>query len=101
MDQLKIAIGALALGLGANTWAGVPANDACNNPTAITGTGFFNFDLVGATTGQEGQSNIACNATGDPTIADDVWYCWTATCNGLVNIGTCGLTNVDTILAFY
>ena len=100
--QSRLARQAIALCLCSSAaWAGVPANNDCSTPTIISGAGLFPFDLVGATTGQEGQNNTSCTSTGDPTIADDVWYCWTATCTGLVQISTCGLTNIDTTIALY
>jgi hypothetical protein len=101
-SHVRAGLMAGALGLASQiALAGVPANDNCSTPTQITGTGFFTFDLTGATTGQEGQGNFGCSPTGDATFADDVWYCWTASCSGLVHIATCGLTNIDTKIALY
>ena len=55
--------------------------------------------------GQEGQVARAglfqaCHA-GDLDIANDLWYCWTASASGPVSLSTCGLTDVDTKIAVY
>jgi len=69
-----------------------PANDLCENATPITGEGTFDFNNEGA--GQDGPSN--CGAMGA-----DIFYCWTATCDGTVEIATCGLTALDTVISVY
>ncbi len=77
----------------------IMAGDQCSNPTPISGTGVFPFNLVGTTTSGEGQDHCVINA---PIAFDnDVWYCWTATCTGLIDISTCGQTTVDTKISFY
>ncbi|MSR41757.1 MAG: hypothetical protein EXS10_07645, partial [Phycisphaerales bacterium] len=38
---------------------------------------------------------------GSGFATNDVWWCWTATCDGMVTLSTCGLTNADTIVAIY
>src|SRR5438132_136888 len=72
-----------------------PANDNCSSPMAISGNGTFAFDLTNATTGPQGQNNQNCNSPVGTSILNDIWYCWTANCSGLVAITTCSLTNVD------
>ncbi|MFO0875229.1 MAG: hypothetical protein U0575_14830 [Phycisphaerales bacterium] len=86
-----------AVGFAAAPAAAAPPNDDCSTPTIIAGDGTFNFDLTGATTDPT-QGGQACGAAG---ILNDVWFCWTAPSTGLVTISTCGLTNVDTLIAFY
>lgn len=78
-----------------------PSNDDCGSPKTIQGTGVFPFDLREATTGTQGQFNIACELGTPPEILNDVWFCWTATCTGTVIIETCGLTTVNTKIALY
>ena len=34
-------------------------------------------------------------------MANDVWWCWTATCTGTVTLSTCNLTTADTVIAIY
>jgi hypothetical protein len=86
----------------ANVALAQPSNDSCATPTPITGTGTFAFNLIGATTGAEGQSTQACDVPGTvPGIHNDVWFCWRATCTGTIRITTCNLTQVDTKIAIY
>lgn len=80
--------------------ANPPTNDSCATPMAIAGAGTFAFDLTQATTGAEGQRYF-CVTQGPPAIDNDVWFCWTADCTGLIHISTCGLTTVDTKISFY
>src|SRR5262249_49815045 len=78
-----------------------PPNDDCINAAPLTGTGIFPFDLTTATTRTEGQAKPNCNGPGGTGIANDIWYCWTPPCSGLAYVNTCGLTNIDTKIAFY
>ena len=90
--------------LSATAMAGGPPNDECSTPTAISGEGLFAFDNTGATTGAEGQNAALCSsgpAPGNTSILNDVWYCWTATCTGVVTIETCGLTQNNTKIALW
>ncbi len=73
--------------------------DDCANATPISGQGTFAFDNSAATT--DGPNHPACLAFGQPGIANDVWFCWTADADGLTTVQTCGLTGVDTKLAVY
>lgn len=90
--QAALAVAATAA-LGAGVFA-APPNDDCATPTVIAGDGVFNFDVTGATTSGVG-------SCGPVVIGNDVWFCWTASSTGLVTISTCGLTQVDTIIAYY
>ncbi|MFO0974006.1 MAG: LamG-like jellyroll fold domain-containing protein [Phycisphaerae bacterium] len=85
--------------------ATVPAlgqgSDACSTAQPISGSGTFVFNTLGATTGPEGQSNQNCTFAGSSNILKDVWFCWTADCDGLALISTCGQTTMDTKIAFY
>lgn len=76
-------------------------SDNCSTATPISGNGTFTFNLATATTSPEGQDAQNCIGGGTTGFANDVWYCWTAPCTGLVDIKTCGLTAVDTKIAFY
>jgi hypothetical protein len=77
------------------------ANDDCNSPTVLSGTGTFAFDASSATTGTQGQNNAICNQNGLPDIWNDVWFSWTATCTGMVTVETCGLVAWDSKIAVY
>lgn len=104
MLQKRDFISALALAsaiaLAGTASAATPPNDDCINATAITGTGPFNFDLTNATLGTTGVTAPQCDG---PVlgIGHDVWFCWTATCNGFVEFSTCGQTQVDTKIRVY
>jgi hypothetical protein len=77
-----------------------PANDSCSKPEAISGFGTFDYDSSFATT--DGFSNAACEQyAGDFDIANDLWYCWTATATGPVVLSTCGVNTLDTKIAVY
>lgn len=79
-----------------------PSSDLCSNAVPIVGTGAFAFDNTLATT--DGPTEITCSEqvfnTGNH-ITNDVWFCWTAPCDGSVTIDTCGGTTVDTKIAVY
>ena len=77
----------------------VYAQDDCASPLPISGNGLFPFDLSTATpSGQAVAPQCVPNLT---TLGRDVWFCWTATCTGIVTVSTCDLTQGDTILAMY
>ncbi len=79
-----------------------PPNDDCSNPTVIAGRGSFPFDLVGATTGVEGQNEANCQMNIGLSIKYDVWYSWTSDFTGTAVIGTCNTSMTgDTKLAVY
>jgi hypothetical protein len=78
---------------------GAPANDLCANAMPIAGEGTFPFDNLGAAT--DGPAHATCTFFGQNQIANDVWYCWTATCDSGVQLETCGMTTVDTKIAVY
>jgi hypothetical protein len=91
---------AAAIALAGTAYAATPPNDDCINATAITGNGPFNFDTTSATVGTTGVTAPQCDGP-IAGIGGDVWYCWTATCNGFVEISTCGQTQVDTKIRIY
>lgn len=74
-------------------------SDSCASATPITGAGTFNFDNANATT--DGLAHAGCLFFGRDQIGRDIWYEWTATCTGAVNLSTCAMTTVDTKVAVY
>jgi subtilisin-like proprotein convertase family protein len=78
---------------------GAGGSDACASAEAIAGSGTFNFDNSAATA--DGSPDALCLAFGQDNIDNDVWFCWTSDCDGLVTVQTCGLTGVDTKIAAY
>lgn len=86
--SLIAALGCIVVSAGA-----MPPNDDCSTPTPITGNGPFTFTMQGAAF----TPRPACNTD----IAHDVWFCWTASCDGQITISTCGQTNLDTLIELY
>lgn len=77
-----------------------PANDDCANAIVI-GNGTLTGTLIAATDG----GDASC---GSSTSSPDVWYSYTATCNGTLFVNTCGThdaagvdTGIDTVLSVY
>ncbi len=75
-----------------------PAGDDCGNAQTAT-DGDITFTTVGATTDGPDGSPL-CDFVGDANVASDIWYCYTASCDGLATIGLCG-SGYDTKLAVY
>ena len=83
-----------------------PVNDECANAIPI-GDGATPFDTTDATT----SVSPPVTMTSDPcvpggttetvTISLDIFYRYTATCNGEVTVSTCQLANSPTVLAVY
>ena len=108
IQMLRVIVGVVALVGGfhfpTSSAFAQAGSDNVAAPTPITGTGLFPFDLVSATTSNEGNmtSCLPWSATFTYPYADnDVWWCWTATCDGSVTLSTCGLTTADTVIAIY
>ena len=68
-----------------------PPNDECVNAVPIGEVADFAFDTSGATTSGIGTHNIY----------NDIWYCYTATCNGQVIVDLCGPDTWDTKIAVW
>ena len=77
------------------------SNDDCSNPTAISGTGSFPFDLTTATTGIEGQAELICTFNGGTPIDFDVWFAWTSDFTGTARLSTCTGNQIDSKVAVY
>ena len=97
---LKLALLGLASLLAGAAWA-QPANDGFSSAIAITG-------LSGSTSGTNNSATLeVCESNAVPTddngIADvdnSVWYSWTATTNGTMEVDTIG-SYFDTVLSVY
>lgn len=77
-----------------------PPGDKCSaSILLLDGEGVFPFDNTKAST--DGLSFPDCVAHQQDQIDNDLWYCWDSTCNGMVLVETCGLTEVDTKIAVY
>jgi hypothetical protein len=82
-----------------------PSNDECTSPKVLPGAGTYPFDDDFASTGATGQTEPACNIFGNPGIGRDLWYSYTPSIGGPVQVTTCGLIGVppgdDTKIAVY
>jgi hypothetical protein len=75
-----------------------PANDNCENRIAIT-EGVYPFSTFGAVT--DGPPHVACeDGFADQQVGQDIWYNYTASCDGDVTVALCG-SSYDTKLAVY
>jgi len=72
------------------TITSIPVNDACENADMVI-DGETEFSNVNASN----DGPTACGALGS-----DIWYCYTATCDGSVTISLCD-SSYDTVLAVY
>lgn len=81
-----------------------PSNDSCNTPRRI-GSVILEEDSEwwnhNATTGVEGQTSPACASPEGTGIENDVWFLWTANCNGHAEVSTCGQSTTDSKIAAY
>lgn len=71
-----------------------PENDFCNNAISITGNSVL-IDTRGAETDGPNESP-SC-----PTPNQDIWYTYTANCDGALSLSLCGSTNFDATIAVY
>jgi len=80
--------------------AGGSGSNGANNcaDAAPVSDGTHAFSTSGATT--DGPSESLCSNAGDNHVRSDIWYLYTAPCNGTTTVGLCG-SNYDTKLAAY
>jgi len=83
---------------GAVVAVGVNGSDSCGSAAAIGADGAYAFDSTGATT--DGLPDALCLAFGNDDIANDIWWSYTADCDGNATLDTCGST-FDTRIAAY
>ena len=77
--------------------AGGPPNDDCADAIAI-GDGSHAFSTIGASTDGPSHSG-SCQFDGQ--TYNDVWFVYTASCDGEATISTCGTADYDTDLVVY
>ncbi len=75
-----------------------PTNDNCSAPLTVT-DGETAFVNIAATTDGPEVPNT-CGAYGETQISSDVWFVYTATCDGELLVSLCG-SSYDTKLAVY
>lgn len=80
------------------------ANDSCQNALPI-GLGNTAFNTTGASTDGVPSAAGQCNDFGQPDTHNDIWYIYTATQSGALQVTTCaqlgGQANYDTDLVLY
>ena len=93
MSLMAILVGLIFFG-GFGTVGAQPANDDCVN-AEVVGDGSWPYDGTGAT--------LDGPIDADGNMAADFWFLYTASCDGLANIGTCAQTgtSTDTTLIVY
>jgi len=77
---------------------GVPNNDCADGITITDGD--TEFSTVGATTTGP-PLPPECEKGFGLSLVNDVWFNYTATCNGVITVSTCNTANFDTRLAAY
>ncbi|MHC4947296.1 MAG: GC-type dockerin domain-anchored protein [Planctomycetota bacterium] len=77
-----------------------PANDDCTSATVAV-DGANPYDTNGATTDGPDETTGCAFAAGDGQIHCDVWFTYTATCDGNLSIDNCGTFTHDSRIAVY
>jgi len=97
--DLSLCVGPAPLGLApASCPQSAPPNDDCVNSIVI-GNGTVAFSTTGAGTDGPDEPTL-CTYFGNSQVAQDIWYCYTATCTGQVSVNLC-TSNFDTKVAIY
>jgi hypothetical protein len=75
-------------------------NNTCANATAIV-PGSYPFSTINATTDGPAQPGSPCDVFGQNNVHNDIWFTYTATCNGTASFSTCNTATFDTRIAVY
>ena len=76
-----------------------PVNNDCEDASPVAGNTSFPFSTINATT--DGPPHPVCQKDGDEQVNQDIWYSYTAPCDGFLTVSTCGTADFDTKLAIY
>lgn len=82
------------------TTAGAQVGDLCDDPIAQQGSGTVSIDMSLMQAASGGWADAECFPS-NPQHEIDAWICWTSDVDGLVEISTCGTTQMDTQLALF
>ena len=80
--------------------SGPITNDDCADAITVT-AGTHPFSTIGATTDGPDHPGTDCDAFEQSNVNNDVWYEFTATCDGTGIFSTCGTADFDTKIAVY
>ncbi len=79
-----------------------PANNLCSDAEVITPSAAIAFSTLGATTdGPSHEGDFTCFLWDDDQFPNDIWYSYTASCDGLASVSTLGGTTLNTRIAVY
>lgn len=79
-----------------------PENELCSAAIAISPNPAISFSTTNATTdGPDHAGDGTCSFFGDALIHNDVWFTYTASCDGQASLSTLGGTTLDTRVAVY
>lgn len=79
-----------------------PENELCSEAIEVIPNQAIAFSTFNAATdGPDHTGDATCFLGGDEMIHNDVWYHYTATCDGQANVSTLGGTTLDTRVAIY
>jgi hypothetical protein len=76
-----------------------PINNDCEDAGNLAGNVSLPFSTINATT--DGPPHPWCQKTGDLQVGQDIWYSYTALCDGFLTVSVCGTADYDTKLAIY
>lgn len=77
-----------------------PVNDDCSDAIDIA-PGTHEFTTIAGTTDGPDQPGSLCDAFQESNINQDIWYTYTATCDGTASVSTCNTADFDTRIAIY
>lgn len=76
------------------------ANDDCADAVTVF-DGVTGFNTQNTTTDGPSHPGSGCDAGGGGQLDNDIWFNYTATCNGVLTVSTCGDATFDTRVAVY
>lgn len=102
-NSYKLRVGGYDVATGSGTitiscgGGGGGGNDDCAEATEVT-DGVTAFNTFGATT--DGPADSLCDFFGNSQVNQDIWFNYTASCDGILTASLCGST-YDTKIAIY
>ena len=97
---LAMLVGLGTLAVCTDAMAEAPVNDLCADALVI-GDGDTSFVTIDAETDGPAHPDSDCDNAGNDQVGQDIWYCYTATCTGPIEVSTCGTADFDTRIAIY